>query len=97
MVNFLFSSQSDFGTKLKHTIKGVQHESLDIRIHALSQLRSLLQQEKVMLTHLFIFPHRFQNFTLMHELHCFTFMSIICIIKGENGSHMSWDFLSVSA
>nr|XP_034325117.1 serine/threonine-protein kinase ATR isoform X2 [Crassostrea gigas] len=40
------SSQSDFGTKLKHTIKGVQHESLDIRIHALSQLRSLLQQEK---------------------------------------------------
>ncbi|XP_062573409.1 serine/threonine-protein kinase ATR-like [Saccostrea cucullata] len=40
------SSQSDFGTKLKHTIKGVQHESADIRIHALSQLRTLLQQEK---------------------------------------------------
>nr|XP_022332154.1 serine/threonine-protein kinase ATR-like isoform X2 [Crassostrea virginica] len=40
------SSQSDFETKLKHTIKGVQHESTDIRIHALSQLRTLLQQEK---------------------------------------------------
>ncbi|XP_041373194.1 serine/threonine-protein kinase ATR-like [Gigantopelta aegis] len=40
------SSQSDLKTNLAYSIKGVTHESLDVRIHALSKLRKLLREEK---------------------------------------------------
>ncbi|XP_030832739.1 serine/threonine-protein kinase ATR-like [Strongylocentrotus purpuratus] len=37
------SSQPDLRTLLKRSLKGVSHESVDVRIHALSNLRDLLQ------------------------------------------------------
>ncbi|KAL4227217.1 hypothetical protein ACF0H5_012662 [Mactra antiquata] len=40
------SSQSDFTGQLEHTMKGIQHESLDIRLHALSKLKKLLKEKR---------------------------------------------------
>ncbi|KAK6188750.1 hypothetical protein SNE40_004864 [Patella caerulea] len=40
------SSQSDLKTKLEHSLKGIAHESLDVRCHALTKLRKLVQEEK---------------------------------------------------
>ncbi|WAQ99000.1 ATR-like protein [Mya arenaria] len=41
------ASQLDFKSQLRHTLKGVQHESLDVRLHALSKLKKLLKDERV--------------------------------------------------
>ncbi|ESO92356.1 hypothetical protein LOTGIDRAFT_190706 [Lottia gigantea] len=40
------SSQSDLKTRLEHSLKGIAHESLDVRIHALTKLRKLIHEEK---------------------------------------------------
>lgn len=40
------SSQSDLRTKITHTLRGVTHESLDVQIHALSNLRDLLHSSQ---------------------------------------------------
>lgn len=40
-------SQSDLRTRLLHSMKGISHESLDVRLHALSKLKKLLRDEKV--------------------------------------------------
>ncbi|OPL31024.1 hypothetical protein AM593_07600, partial [Mytilus galloprovincialis] len=40
------SSQSDLRTRLDHSMKGITHESLDVRLHALSKLKNLLRDEK---------------------------------------------------
>ncbi|XP_076443272.1 serine/threonine-protein kinase ATR-like isoform X2 [Babylonia areolata] len=40
------SSQADLQTKLIYCIKGANHESLDVRTHALSRLRRLLREKK---------------------------------------------------
>ncbi|XP_064607735.1 serine/threonine-protein kinase ATR-like [Liolophura sinensis] len=40
------SSQSDVRSQITHFLKGVTHENLDIRLHALSKLRLLLQQHQ---------------------------------------------------
>lgn len=42
-----FYSQSDFKSRLEHTMQGIQHESLDVRLHALPKLKKLLQEERV--------------------------------------------------
>ena len=41
------TSAADFRGHLSHTMKGVQHESLDVRLHALSKLKKLLQEQTV--------------------------------------------------
>lgn len=40
------SSQSDFNSILQHTMQGIQHESSDVRLHALSKLKNLLKDER---------------------------------------------------
>ncbi|XP_038072304.1 serine/threonine-protein kinase ATR-like [Patiria miniata] len=40
------SSQPDLKTQLRQSIKGVTHESLDVRLHALSKLRDLLRKNQ---------------------------------------------------
>ena len=41
------SSAADFRGNVVHTLKGIQHESLDVRVHALSKLKKLLQEQTV--------------------------------------------------
>ena len=41
------SSQPDLKTQLRQSMKGVTHESLDVRLHALSKLRDLLHRNQV--------------------------------------------------
>ncbi|KAK3087904.1 hypothetical protein FSP39_012312 [Pinctada imbricata] len=40
------SSHCDLKSKLRDAMKGIQHECLDIRLHALSKLRKLLREDK---------------------------------------------------
>ncbi|XP_033634079.1 serine/threonine-protein kinase ATR-like [Asterias rubens] len=40
------SSQPDLKTQLRQSMKGVTHESLDVRLHALSKLRDLLHRNQ---------------------------------------------------
>ncbi|XP_045160246.2 serine/threonine-protein kinase ATR-like [Mercenaria mercenaria] len=40
------SSQSDFKSRLEHSMQGIQHDSLDVRLHALSKLKKLLKDER---------------------------------------------------
>ena len=40
-------SSKDIQGQLRHTMKGIQHESLDVRLHALSKLKKLLQEQTV--------------------------------------------------
>lgn len=46
-----FSSAADAGSnihsQLSHAMKGIQHESLDVRLHAMSKLKKLLQENMV--------------------------------------------------
>ncbi|KAL3865678.1 hypothetical protein ACJMK2_043042 [Sinanodonta woodiana] len=39
-------NQTDFSTRLVHSIKGITHETLDVRLHALSKLKKLLREER---------------------------------------------------
>ena len=41
------SSQPDLHTQLRQSLKGVTHESVDVRLHALSKLRDLLHKNQV--------------------------------------------------
>ena len=41
------SSQPDLKTQLQQSTKGVTHESLDVRLYALSKLRDLLRKNQV--------------------------------------------------
>ncbi|XP_035661643.1 serine/threonine-protein kinase ATR-like [Branchiostoma floridae] len=43
------SSQSDLKSQLKHSLKGLGHESLDVRLHALSKLKQQLHANQVAL------------------------------------------------
>ena len=41
------SSQPDLHMQIKQSLKGVTHESVDVRVHALSKLRDLLHKNQV--------------------------------------------------
>eukprot|EP00058_Branchiostoma_floridae_P009059 XP_002594547.1 hypothetical protein BRAFLDRAFT_104468 [Branchiostoma floridae] len=42
------SSQSDLKSQLKHSLKGLGHESLDVRLHALSKLKQQLHANQLL-------------------------------------------------
>ncbi|BFY98653.1 hypothetical protein BsWGS_01693 [Bradybaena similaris] len=44
------ANNSDLKTLLAHSIKGISHESHDVRVHALSKLRKLLREKRVELS-----------------------------------------------
>ena len=43
--------QADLKTQLKQSLKGVGHESVDVRKHALSKLKQLLHDNQVNMLH----------------------------------------------
>lgn len=44
---FLLFRDPDLKTSLAFSIKGINHESLDVRVHALSKLGKILQERRV--------------------------------------------------
>ncbi|XP_052214022.1 serine/threonine-protein kinase ATR-like isoform X2 [Dreissena polymorpha] len=43
----VLSSQLDFRSHVNHSLRGIQHESLDVRLHALSKLKSMLKEKQL--------------------------------------------------